>query len=80
MSILTYEHPNENDKFAKYSINKESNKIGFEKCFILKIKCKVIHILNRLICLVINFFNFIKKFTHKHYYMCGPSKDKFLKL
>lgn len=52
MGILTFEQPCENNKFGKYSLNKESNKIGFEKCFILKIKCKVIHILNRLICLV----------------------------
>lgn len=52
MGILTCEQPNESDKYGKYAANKESNKIGFEKCFILKIKCKCIHILNRLICLV----------------------------
>ncbi|CAF0707115.1 unnamed protein product [Brachionus calyciflorus] len=56
LSILTTEptsdtnNSNNASGFCSKTTN-ETNNIGFEKCFILKIKCKVIHILNRLICL-----------------------------
>jgi hypothetical protein len=55
-TIYSNNYNNEQSNRSIRYLNSNSN--NFEKCCILRIKCKCIQILNRLICLVSIFFSY----------------------